>query len=266
MSRCAPHFSARVALSLGALVTLTLIAVGLATVAVTGCGSPTSTTSASSPAASAPASPGVPVTFATEDGVTLGGHLFGSGKAGIVLSHMYPSDQTSWFSAAQRLASAGYLVLTFDFRGYGESGGEKQIAKIDLDVTAAISEIQERGAASVVLAGASMGGTASLVAGERAQVLSSIRLVGIATLSAPVEFRGLSAAASVPRIVVPLLFIAAENDVGASGARQLEELSGGKGELRIVPGGDHGTDLLTGTQAENVYQLLMDFIEASLAS
>ena len=177
---------------------------------------------------------------------------------------MYPADQTSWYPTAERLALQGYHVLTFDFRGYGESGGSKQIAVIDRDVTAAITEIRQEGAAEVVLVGASMGGTASLIAGDRAQALNSIRLAGIATLSAPVEFQGLSAAGVVPHLIVPLLFIAADEDAGAAGARQLEQLSSGKAQLEIIPGNDHGTALLTGTQGQKVYELLLRFIKGSL--
>jgi pimeloyl-ACP methyl ester carboxylesterase len=259
-----------------AILVLTLV---LAGAVAAGCGSQSATTATtatpptgatvttSTPAigGTPPATAGRAVSFTTEDGVTLGGHVFGSGQAGVILAHMYPADQTSWYPTAQRLAQAGYLVLTFDFRGYGESGGSKQIDLIDRDVTAAIAQIRKEGAAAVVLAGASMGGTASLIAGDRAQSLSSIRLAGIATLSAPVEFQGLSAAAAVPRIIVPLLFIAAEKDAGAAGAQQLEQLSSGKGDLQIVPGSDHGTNLLSGVQAAKVYQLLLDFIKTSLA-
>jgi pimeloyl-ACP methyl ester carboxylesterase len=245
---------------LPAAIALLLAAVVIAGALAAGCGSQNGRTGGTLPAAT-----GRAVSFTTEDGVTLGGHVFGSGSAGVILAHMYPADQTSWYPTAQRLAQAGYLVLTFDFRGYGESGGSKQIALIDRDVSAAITQIRQEGAASVVLAGASMGGTAALIAGDRAQALSSIGLAGIATLSAPVEFQGLSAAAAVPRIMVPLLFIAAEKDAGAAGARQLEQLSSGRGDLQIVPGSDHGTDLLTGQQAARVYQSLLDFIKASEA-
>lgn len=234
-----------------------MLALALAGFLAAGCGGQGAATAQ-------PSATGRALSFTTEDGITLGGHLFGSGQAGVILAHMYPADQASWYPTARRLAQAGYLVLTFDFRGYGESGGAKQLELIDRDVSAAITTIRQQGAAEVVLAGASMGGTASLVAGERAQALSSIRLAGVVTLSAPVEFKGLSAAAAVPGIIVPLLFIAAENDAGAAGARQLEQLSSGKGDVQIVPGSDHGTELLTGAQGEKVYQLLLGFIKASL--
>jgi pimeloyl-ACP methyl ester carboxylesterase len=263
--------------TLPAAIALLLLALVLPGALAAGCGSQTATTSTTGATAATaatttpgtgdmlPATTGRAISFTTQDGVTLKGHVFGSGQAGVILAHMYPADQTSWYPTAQRLAQAGYLVLTFDFRGYGESGGSKQIDLIGGDVSAAITQIRKEGAGSVVLAGASMGGTASLVAGDQAQSLSSIRLAGIATLSAPVEFQGLSAAAAVPRIIVPLLFIAAEKDAGAAGAQQLEQLSAGKGDLQIVPGSDHGTDLLTGQQAAKVYQLLLDFIKESQA-
>ena len=256
--------TARSTVAMRLLAAALLAAVVLSGVSLTACGGQSSTTVTSATADTLSA-PGRTVSFTTEDGVTLGGHVFGSGRAGVVLAHMYPADQTSWYATAERLAQEGYLVMTFDFRGYGESGGEKQIDLTDRDVSAAVTAIRGEGAAEVVLAGASMGGTASLIAGDRAQALSSIRLAGIATLSAPVEFRGLSAADAVPRVTVPLLFIAAENDEGAAGARELERLSSGKGDLEIVPGSDHGTDLLTGDQGARVYGLLQSFIKDSLA-
>jgi pimeloyl-ACP methyl ester carboxylesterase len=204
------------------------------------------------------------VSFTTEDGVTLSGHLFGSGTSGVVLAHMYPADQTSWYPTAERLAEEGYLVLTFDFRGYGDSEGTKQIELINKDVAAAIAELARAGATSVGLIGASMGGTASLIAAS--QTPAPIPIAGVATLSAPVEFRGLSAEQAVPKLTVPLLFIAAEDDSGADGARQLQELAGGEAELELFPGDEHGTELLEGPYAEDVLALLSGFLERVLPS
>lgn len=205
-----------------------------------------------------------PVSFTTEDGVTLTGHLFGSGDAGIVLAHMYPADQTSWNPAAQRLAEEGYLVLTFDFRGYGESEGNKDIAEIGYDAIAALLAIADAGAGRVAIIGASMGGTASLIAADYGQSLSRFAVSGVATLSAPVEFRGLSAEEAVPRIQIPMLFIAAEEDTGADGARELEKLSGDRGELHILPGNEHGTNMLDGETADQVWELLLGFLDQNL--
>jgi pimeloyl-ACP methyl ester carboxylesterase len=75
------------------------------------------------------------VSFRTGDGITLRGHVFGSGDRWVILSHMFPDDQTAWYPFAAELAGRGYHVLTYDFRGYGESEGTKQIERIDRDLT-----------------------------------------------------------------------------------------------------------------------------------
>ncbi len=92
------------------------------------------------------------VTFESRDGVTLEGRLFGDGSTGVVLSHMQPADQRSWFAFANRLADDGYVVLTYDFRGYcpggdgGCSQGELQISAIWQDVLGAMDFIRSQGA------------------------------------------------------------------------------------------------------------------------
>ncbi len=201
---------------------------------------------------------GTKVVFSTADGVSIGGHVFGSGHSGIVLSHMYPADQTSWFSTAGELAAEGYLVLTYDFRGYGESGGTKQIDQIDKDLDAAVNEIRSLGAASLALVGASMGGTASLIVAAHQPVAA------VATLSAPVEFEGLSARRAVTVLTAPKLFLAAENDVGAAGAHDLYNRAPDPKEIEIFPGSDHGTALLTGSSATDVRTTLFTFLEKDL--
>jgi predicted alpha/beta-hydrolase family hydrolase len=198
------------------------------------------------------------VDFTAADGVSLRGHVFGTGQVGIVLAHMYPADQTSWFDTAQELAAKGYLVLTFDFRGYGESSGSKQIELIGRDVEAAIAQIRSLGAASVGLVGASMGGTASLVAA------AEVPVDAVATLSAPVEFQGLSASQAVAGVVAPKLFLAEEKDVGATGAEQLDDLAMPPKEMEIFPGSDHGTDMLAGSSGEAVRARLFDFLLRNL--
>jgi pimeloyl-ACP methyl ester carboxylesterase len=215
------------------------------------------------------------VTFATEDGLTLSGRLYDpavggeaywSADSGVVLCHMYPADQTSWHEVAEYFAENGLSVLTFDFRGYGDSEGSKDIQYIDRDAAAAAQFLGGTGVQEVVLIGASMGGTASLKAAADLQALSSLRIAGVITLSAPVEFMGLSAEQAVPQLAVPMLFVSAEQDEGASGARALEQLSGGAGELEILAGGGHGTNLFDGPSAEQVWNLMLDFLTENLSA
>lgn len=204
------------------------------------------------------------VSFTTDDGVTLRGHLFGTGATGVILAHMYPADQRSWYPTAQTLAAQGYLVLTFDFRGYGESDGSKDIAHLNKDAFAAIIACADAGAFRMVLVGASMGGTASLIAADQSQVLSRLQVTGVVTLSAPVAFKGLSCQEAVPRLYMPLLFIAGADDVGAGEARKLQDLAGGEGDLQIVSGAEHGTELLEGPESATVLDLMLGFLETNL--
>ena len=206
-----------------------------------------------------------PVTFESRDGVTLEGRLFGDGSTGVVLSHMQPADQRSWFAFANRLADQGYLVLTYDFRGYcpgGEGGcsrGEIQIPAIWQDVLGAVDFIRSQGATTVALVGASMGGTASLVAAG--QEGSDVAVV--VTLSAPTSIEGLDAdAALLQRVDANKLFIAGVGDAAAAAsAEQLYEIAPPpKAAPEIVPADDHGTDLLTGSRGETVQRIIETYL------
>ena len=145
-----------------------------------------------------------PVTFESRDGVRLEGRLFGHGSTAVVLSHMRPADQRSWFEFANRLADEGYLVLTYDFRGYcpggdgGCSQGELQISAIWQDVLGAMDLVRSQGATTVALVGASMGGTASLVAAAQ----EGVDVAAVVTLSAPRSIEGLDADAALLQRVI----------------------------------------------------------------
>lgn len=156
----------------------------------------------------------------------------------MILTHMYPTDQNSWIGFARYLADKGYLVLTFDFRGYGFSQGRKDIPKLDRDVEAAVRLMEGR-TKDIFIIGASMGGTAALRATSRR------RVAGVATLSSPREFLGLSAGPDLGRDAKVKLFVAAAEDGTApEAARGFYEAVDEPRELEIVTGGAHGTDLL----------------------
>jgi pimeloyl-ACP methyl ester carboxylesterase len=205
------------------------------------------------------------VSFRSSDGIELEGRLFGEGTSAVVLSHMRPADQTSWFAFAKRLSEAGYLVLTYDFRGYcpggqgGCSAGELDVSAIWQDVLGAIEFVRHRGAARVSLVGASMGGTASLVAASRTDV--DVRAV--ISLSAPMSIEGLVVDPVVlSNVTAAKLFIAGVGDASAArDAQTLEAQSPPPKRVEIVPADDHGTDLLTGPRGEDVRRLIEVYLE-----
>jgi dienelactone hydrolase len=228
-------------------------AVFAALVAGTACG-PASTSVA------APAS--VAVTFPTSDGVTIAGRLFGppDAQAGVVLSHMLPADQSSWYPEAARLAGQGYRALTFDLRGYcpggdgGCSQGTKDINEAPTDVAAALTFLRSQGPTRFALVGASIGGTASLVVASE-----QTNIPAVITLSAPEVLNAVSAGPPVLASVTGAkLFIAGLGDPtgSAQAAQDLYDNSPQPKRLEIVPVDDHGTNLLTGSQGTHVQELL----------
>lgn len=191
--------------------------------------------------------------------VTIDGRIFGDGPTAVILAHMRPADQTSWFPYARRLAETGeFTVLTFDFRGYNDSSGDKQFDRIDADLQAAYDYMhEERGFDDVFVIGASMGGTAALVVGER------VDLAGIISISAPSDFRYLDAVAPVANVKVPKLFILSEDDVPAVSSH--EKLWAAAPEPRdeeIFAGDAHGTELFDGPDAAAFERRMTDFLRA----
>jgi len=206
------------------------------------------------------------VSFTSTDGVRLEGRLFGEGTTAVVLSHMRPADQRSWFGFAARLADAGYLVLTYDFRGYcpgGEDGGcsegETEIGALWQDVLGAIAFVRSRGATRVALVGASMGGTASLVAASS----EGANVAAVITLSAPTSIDGLVVDRDVmAQVTAAKLFVAGVGDAPyARDAEALFALAPQPKRVEILPSDDHGTDLLTGGQGEVVRRLIENHLE-----
>ena len=156
----------------------------------------------------------VEVTFITEDGIDINENIFGSGNKWVILSHMFSTNQTSWFGFAQYLADNGYMALTYDFRGYGKSGGKQDISNIDKDLEAALVFVRQHNVEKVFLMGASMGATVSLIVASRQSV------DGVISFSSPVKIMSLSAINIIKNINAPKLFIASLGDIAeAANAR-----------------------------------------------
>jgi esterase/lipase len=206
------------------------------------------------------------VSFRSSDGVKLAGRVFGDGRVGVVLAHMFPADQTSWWAFARVLAPKGFTVLTFDFRGYcpggvaGCSEGERDVAAMWQDVLGAVDFMMARGMVRVMLVGASIGGTASLLAAAQ----PGVPVVAIVALSAPQSFEGLTVDRTVlGNVTAAKLFVAGNGDpTGAAPAAQaMYDESPQPKQVEIVTSSDHGTDLLTGNQSGRVQTLIMGYLE-----
>jgi dienelactone hydrolase len=68
-----------------------------------------------------------PVTLKVADGTTLKASYYSPGKPGpgLILLHQCNSDRSAWAAFAKSAAARGYHVMALDYRGYGESEGQR---------------------------------------------------------------------------------------------------------------------------------------------
>jgi pimeloyl-ACP methyl ester carboxylesterase len=234
----------------------TIAAVAAAAVLLlAGCGQDGDGTSAAAPSPSASlavAGEGCPdmagkvgakqVRFGFGGAVNLAGMIGGNGTTGIVLSHMAEGDVCQWVLVFDELIDQGYRVLAFDAHGFGASDtGE---APYDDDVVAAAAALRKDGATKIVLMGASMGGTFSLAATPKI----TPPLAGVISVSGPLAYAGVSAQLEVPKISVPVLFVAQEDDgLFGDAAKQMyaDAKASPDARLTVTPGAIHGVPLVS---------------------
>ena len=197
------------------------------------------------------------VRFRTADRVRLIGVELGRGPNVVVLAHQggggAPGNLCAWVPYARSLARSGYRVLVFDHRGRGSSGQSGRVDRflaVDLDVRAAVALMRRRGAARIVLGGASLGGTA--VIGAAAVVAPAVQ--GVFTIGSPVEFGPIDGLGAVRRLVVPALFMSAEgDDPFDDDARSFyDACASADKRLELFPGTRHGAPVLRDLRAKEM--------------
>ena len=199
------------------------------------------------------------VSFPTQDGGTIYADLYGKGERGVVLAHGGRFNKESWAKQARTLAAAGYRVLAFDFRGYGQSRGPGQAdiltAPLHLDVLAAVHYLRQNGAKTVAVVGGSMGGAAAGDASIASPPGEINRLVLLgASPNRPAE-----------KLKAPTLFIVARDDANDDGPRlpriraQYEKAPEPK-ELIILEGSAHAQYLFQTNQGDRVMREILRFL------
>jgi alpha/beta superfamily hydrolase len=215
------------------------------------CGSGTPSQPASLPAPSPTQTPSITPTptipnvsshlvhFLTSDHVQLAGLLYGHGKTAVICSHELRTTKIIWSASGivQRLAQRGYLALAYDFRGNGDSAGQFDASKLDVDLRAAITFVRKLGATKIILLGSSMGGTATL------KVAASQQVAAVITLSAPQEFGVNVSDAEVKAIRAPKLFVNSKDDGFASDTMHMYAVAKPPKEIQMYPGSAHGTSI-----------------------
>jgi len=203
------------------------------------------------------------VTFATEDGGRIYANVYGEGDRGVVLAHGGRFTKESWQPQAEELVRAGFRVLAFDFRGFGESHGpgEKDMysAPMHLDVLAAVRYLRKNGAKTVSVMGGSFGGGAAADASTASQPGEIDRLILLAAAgNGPAE-----------RIQSPLLVIVARDDTSGDGPRLPHirawfDKAPEPKQLIVLDGSAHAQGLFQTEQGDLVMKEVLRFLTAKV--
>jgi alpha-beta hydrolase superfamily lysophospholipase len=204
------------------------------------------------------------VTFPTEDGGAVTGHLYGRGKRGVVLVHGGRYRKESWRQQANLLTDAGFRVLSIDLRGFGNSKGpgheDVYSAPLHLDVLAAVRYLREQGARSVAVIGGSLGGGAGADAVTEARPGEIDRLITLG---------GLMWNKSPEKVNVPLLVIITKDDASGSGPRlpgiqaSFDKIPPGQKRIEILEGSAHAQAMFETNDSDLIMEMIIKFLRES---
>ncbi|HET6866713.1 MAG TPA: alpha/beta hydrolase [Solirubrobacteraceae bacterium] len=196
-----------------------------------------------------PDEPALTLRFRARDGVPLAGAIVGHGPLGVVLLHEYPGPMCGWWPYAVYLAGHGVQALLFDFRCAGLSscpprGRSDPVA----DVAGAMRALRSRGARSIALVGASLGGVVAVIAGGQLNPAAIVDLSGERDLTGLLPGPRLNSYAAAAQLHVPALFAVARDDryVSVADMRAIYDRARSRVKHLVVlpPGSGHGWDLL----------------------
>ena len=223
------------------------------------------------------------VSFTSEDGILLKGWLVKPAHSAlqapaIIICHGIGANKSDFTELAALISRRGYVVLLFDFRAHGESGGRRtSIGYLEQkDIAAALQFIKARreidpkrigiygfslGGSSAILAAAKTGGFSAIVADSaftslRDQARDAITgfyhlpafpFLPLSVLGYELYFQTRVEHIAPVNVIAgiapaPVLIIAGEGDrlIPADNGRKLFAAAGEPKELWLIPGADHG--------------------------
>ena len=226
------------------------------------------------------------VSFTSDDGVALKGWLVkpahpGTKSPAIIICHGLGANKSDFTELSASLSKRGYLVLQFDFRAHGESGGNRTSLGYheQKDIIAALHFLKTHpgidpkrigiygfslGGSSAILAAAKTGAFSAVVADSaftslRDQAREAITgfyhlpafpFLHLTVLGYEIYFQTQVDTIAPVKVIAaiaptPMLIIAGEGDtlIPADNGRRLFASAGEPKELWIVPGADHGGTL-----------------------
>jgi alpha/beta superfamily hydrolase len=190
-----------------------------------------------------------PVRFGTEDGVSLEGELRRPETPTVgsaVICHAHPrhggsKDHPILWAMRNELASRGFVVLAFNFRGTMRSAGTYGAGHTETkDVDAAIGRVRQEAEGPTVVCGWSFGANVALREALTDERVGALALIGLPLEPADIEMPPTPGRSELRALTRPTLLLAGEGDVYCPRPR-LEALGATmpKAEVVILPGTDH---------------------------
>jgi pimeloyl-ACP methyl ester carboxylesterase len=199
------------------------------------------------------------ISFPTQDGGHICADLYGESDRAVVLAHGGRFSKESWKDLARALVSAGFRVLTIDFRGFGCSRGPGQAdfdnAPFENDVLAAVRYLKTHGVKTVSVVGGSFGGGAAGDASIKSVQGEIDRIV----------FLGAAPNLPADKLKSRALFIVARDDGNGAGPRlpgicaQYDKTPEPK-ELIVLEGSAHAQFLFQTEQSDRVMREILRFL------
>jgi alpha/beta superfamily hydrolase len=177
------------------------------------------------------------VSVRTPDGITLNVIVAGTGADVVVLSHGATGTKEDFYGLATAFVRDGWRALAYDARGVGDSTGDVDFAKRDVDLRAVVEYARRTGAERIVLAGGSLGAALSI------SMAQDLKADVVVSLSAPqTSYDAIDAARRIGDSIPAFVAAAADNEPYADDARTLAAALGV--HAVIVSGQGHGTGML----------------------
>ncbi|MFH1776471.1 MAG: alpha/beta fold hydrolase [Candidatus Omnitrophota bacterium] len=205
------------------------------------------------------------VTFTTKDAVVIVGsyyyHNDNISRPAVVCLHMWQGSRQDWDELAKKLQQQGFIVLSIDLRGHGESiikreknGKEKNIhwkkfkyavySEMVNDALAAENFLLQQDNVDVQRIGLIGGSLGCSVAIKLATVSEHIR--SIALLSPAMNYLGVDLSRDLPKLSkkdIPILVFLEETDFNYTSGKKFFTAYPGKKRLKVYNEKGHGTRL-----------------------
>ena len=192
------------------------------------------------------------VSFETADGARIVADIYGQGTDGVVLAHGAAFDKESWKPLAEVLAGQGHIVMAIDFRGYGASTPGREDKALYQDVLAAVRYLRVKGATSVAVVGASMGGGASARAAVAAKAgdINRLLLLSPVTIADPESMKA-----------GRVLYVASRDEPLAPSIQQQFARAPQPKRLELLDGSAHAQNIFVTDQAARLTALIVEFLD-----